>query len=445
MPALHPLARELNAVLEREWPLALHLLSRRGAAMYFPKTGILGQSAEAAGRRINATIGIALEEDGSPMHHRFFDDVVVLPATDVYPYAPSFGLSEFRKVWQEQIRSKNPALHTSISLPVVTAGLTHALSTAAALFLDPGDSLLTTDLHWDNCTLIFEENIGARILPFPSFDGDRLAIDALADALGVGGRGKKVVLLNFPNNPTGYSPTLQEAQSIADALTAEARRGSDIAVILDDAYFGFFYGADVWRQSLIALLGDCHDRILVAKVDGPTKEDCTWGHRIGCLTFAGKGMTSGSAKALEAKAAGFVRATISNASHPAQSMLLALYRSKAHKAERQRMHGVLERRHQLLRESLKVQGQAQGLFRVLPSNAGYFLCVELLQGMEGEAVRRMLLERYDTGVIAFGRLLRIAYSCLPEQSIPEFCQNLAAACHSLLPSLPLRSHATAIA
>ena len=84
--------------------------------------------------------------------------------------------------------------------------------------------------------------------------------------------GNRVALLNVPNNPTGYSPTVAEAKQIADVLIAEAQRGSFITVILDDAYFGFGHEADVYPESLIALLGDAHESILVAKVDGPTKK-----------------------------------------------------------------------------------------------------------------------------------------------------------------------------
>jgi hypothetical protein len=63
-----PLAQELNAVLEKEAPAVLAMLSGLGKRFYFPK-GILSQSAEAKARahRFNATIGIATEK-GGPMH-----------------------------------------------------------------------------------------------------------------------------------------------------------------------------------------------------------------------------------------------------------------------------------------------------------------------------------------------------------------------------------------
>jgi DNA-binding transcriptional MocR family regulator len=70
-------------------------------------------------------------------------------------------------------------------------------------------------------------------------------------------------------------------------------------------------------------------------------------------------------------------------------------------------------------------------FRALPSNAGYFLCIELAEGIDGNAVRERLIAEYDTGVIAFGRLLRIAYSCIAEEKIPELFERIMKACRDL--------------
>jgi hypothetical protein len=43
------------------------MLSPKGQRAYFPSRGILGQRAEAKDATINATIGTAFEEDGSPL------------------------------------------------------------------------------------------------------------------------------------------------------------------------------------------------------------------------------------------------------------------------------------------------------------------------------------------------------------------------------------------
>ena len=54
---LNPLAEALNADLSTNGATVLQMLSAAGKAIFFPSKGILGQSAEAKGSAINATIG----------------------------------------------------------------------------------------------------------------------------------------------------------------------------------------------------------------------------------------------------------------------------------------------------------------------------------------------------------------------------------------------------
>ncbi len=63
----NPLAEELNDDLRAGAPQIYSMLSDRGKAIYFPFKGILGQTAEAKNATINATIGTAFENDGSPL------------------------------------------------------------------------------------------------------------------------------------------------------------------------------------------------------------------------------------------------------------------------------------------------------------------------------------------------------------------------------------------
>ena len=119
-------AKDLNETIQNLNKNVLELLSERGKNIFFPKLGILSQSAQAKGKNINATIGEAIEDNGSSMHLSEFDKLVSLPLGSVYPYAPSFGKKELRDYWKESIYRKNPSLGaTPISIPIVTSGLTH--------------------------------------------------------------------------------------------------------------------------------------------------------------------------------------------------------------------------------------------------------------------------------------------------------------------------------
>ena len=106
--------------------------------MYFPYGGILGQGAEAKKCAINATIGMAFEEDGSPLVMDCFAKNLNLDRK-AFLYAGSFGLPALRETWRDfQIR-KNPSLKgKSFSLPVVTNALTHGLRVCAEFPEIPG-------------------------------------------------------------------------------------------------------------------------------------------------------------------------------------------------------------------------------------------------------------------------------------------------------------------
>ena len=90
--SLDPQAEQLNVTIRQANPAVERMLSARGKAIFFPKLGVLSQSAEAAGKDINATIGIALEDDGAPVALPSVARELNLPLNEAFPYAPSPGL-----------------------------------------------------------------------------------------------------------------------------------------------------------------------------------------------------------------------------------------------------------------------------------------------------------------------------------------------------------------
>lgn len=432
--ALESMNAAPNDILKERLPEVFSMLSARGREVYFPHQGIVGQGAEAKGKKINATIGMAFEDDGSLMALKGAKDLLNIDPQDAFSYAPAFGLPQLRKLWLKEMQKKNPSLKSKTTLPNVVGGLTHGLSAAGYLFVDPGDEVLMPEPHWDNYGLALGTMYGAKIKNFPLFADGALNVAGLKNSLSAdrevppeNNAKKKIVLLNFPNNPTGYTPLVEEAHAIVEAIHAEAEKGSEVVVILDDAYFGLVYKDGVLRESLFALLADLHSRVLAVKVDGPTKEEFSWGFRVGFVTLASKGMTDESAKVLEDKVAGFVRGSISNASHPGQSILLQAMQSAEHDTEKQAKFEILRWRFETLCEVLQ-DIEPQKFFTVLPSNSGYFLSVQLKPGYDAEKVRKILLDEFDTGVIALGNLLRIAFSAVPEKDIGTLVGNLLSAC-----------------
>src|SRR5690606_30682072 len=241
----NPLAQQLNERLDAAAPAVGAMLSALGRRLYFPK-GILSQTAEAKQKatRFNATIGIATE-NGGPMYlpsmHRHLSDVA--PA-DAYNYAPPAGRPGLRERWREKLLAENPSLRGKrFGLPIATSALTHGLALVGDLFVDAGDRILLPDQLWGNYRLTYEVRLGAEIVTHPFYAGSGFDVEGFTRALAeqARDRDKLIVLLNFPNNPTGYMPTPAEGQAMADALAAQAARGTRIVAVTDDAYFGLFY------------------------------------------------------------------------------------------------------------------------------------------------------------------------------------------------------------
>ncbi|MEC8052636.1 MAG: aminotransferase class I/II-fold pyridoxal phosphate-dependent enzyme [Myxococcota bacterium] len=428
---MHPLAEESNANLPER---IRALLSKKGREIFFPSKGILGQSAEAKGKRINATIGIALEDDGSPMRLPGLAEQVDVAPADVFPYAPSYGKPGLRDLWRSMLREKNPSLgDTAISRPVVTHALTHALSVAGYLFVDPEDAILMPDLYWGNYRLVFSQGHQAKIETYPTFVDGGYNVAGLAEALNTGEGTKRLVVLNFPNNPTGYTCTPDEAHAIRDALVAAAEAGKNIVVMIDDAYFGLVYEDGIYKESVFSLLADAHPGILAVKVDGATKEDYAWGLRVGFLTYGFKGATPEAFKALEDKSAGAVRGNISNSSHLSQSLLLKTYEASEFQNWKAEKYETMAKRYQEVLAQFKAHPEYAEVVEPLPFNSGYFMCVRPLH-VDAEAVRQRLLEEYDTGLIATSGLLRVAFSSAPTDLLAELFANINSACRDVAAS-----------
>ncbi len=426
---INEIAAELNARLSENGCAALSLLSPRGARAFFPVHGILGQSAEAKGAEINATIGTAKEDDGSPLCLECLREMVNCP-DNAFLYAPSAGLADLRRRWRDALAVKNPGLAGKrYSLPVVTNALTHGLYLAGQLFLAPGDKLIIPDLYWDNYELLFAEGCGAVFTPFKTFTGKKFNVPGLRRKLLSAGE-KKVLLLNFPNNPTGYTVLTEEAYAIRDAVREAAEAGKKIVVLVDDAYFGLVYEKGVFPESVFSLLADLHKNVLAVKLDGPTKEDYVWGFRVGFITFGMKGLSDAQFAALEAKAAGLVRATISSSSNIGQNLLLKAYDLPCYTEQKASKFATLANRYRIIRDVLAAHPEYRASFTAMPFNSGYFMCVKP-NGVDAEVLRRHLLAHHRTGTIMLSGLLRIAFSSVPADKLGKLFANIDAAVREL--------------
>lgn len=423
--AMNQIAKELNEIIRGGNEYVYGMLSGVGKNLFFPK-GILSQSAEAREKahKFNATIGMATEKGKTMYLPSVMAMVKGLEPEQALTYAPSFGIMPLRQRWKELIFEKNPTLKgIELSLPIVTNAITHGLSVLSDMWVDPEDVIVLPDKMWGNYNLIFSVRRGAKIAHYSLFDDRKKfninAFEACVQSESEG-REKIIVILNFPNNPTGYTITPKEADVIVDILSNEAEKGTNVIAVTDDAYFGLFYEEEMLKESIFAKLVNRHPRLLAIKLDGATKENFVWGLRVGFITYgADFGNDLRPYDALERKTAGAVRGSISNASHLSQEILLKSLNSKSYLVEKREKFEIMKDRADEVKKVLS-DPKYQSAWEAYPFNSGYFMCLKL-KTVEAERLRIHLLERYGVGLISLGKTdLRVAFSCLEKEDIREF-------------------------
>ncbi|MFA5570635.1 MAG: aminotransferase class I/II-fold pyridoxal phosphate-dependent enzyme [Sphaerochaetaceae bacterium] len=406
---MNPLAKELNEVLEGT--LVSQVLSDYGQRMYFPK-GIISQSAEAKEKAhlYNATIGIATDKGKAmginPMYKGFDSSFTY---DDLFPYAPTAGDMKLRKIWLEEMIKKNPSLKgKSTSLPVVTSGLTHSISIAASMFIDKGEPVIIPDMYWGNYNLVFTEQREANQIYFPLFKDQGLNIEGLKETIQKTNTEKVFIILNFPNNPTGYTPTVDEATKLVSMLVEQAEAGKKLIIFTDDAYFGLFFEENILKESLFALLADAHENIFAIKGDAATKEEMVWGFRVAFLTYNSKGMSDAQYQALVQKTMGAIRGNVSSCSKPAQSILLRGMSDASYHKEKNQGIKEMAKRYHLIKQVLATYAD-NDVLKPLPFNSGYFMAFE--SAVNTEELRLHLLNTYGVGTISIkNTYLRLAFS-----------------------------------
>jgi aspartate/methionine/tyrosine aminotransferase len=422
---MNPLAIELNEIIQKANPHIFDMLSDVGKSLYFPK-GILTQSAEAKAKahKFNATIGMATEKGKTMYLSSVMSIIGNISPEESLTYAPSYGTAGLRKAWKDYILDKNPPLKDKkISLPVVTNAITHGLSVVADMWVDKDDIIIIPDKNWGNYSMIFEIRKGGKIIKYPLFNSEGgFNTEGLKKCIeGQAKTAKKLmVLLNFPNNPTGYSITNEEGIKIADILTAAAEKGTNIVAVTDDAYFGLFFEEDVMKESIFSHLIGRHPRLFAIKLDGATKEIFVWGLRVGFITYGATidGDTAPFYDALERKTAGDVRGNISNVSHLSQTIVAKSLASETFGRESEVKFGIIKERANEVKKVLSDK-KYDRVWEVYPFNSGYFMCLKL-KTVDAEALRVHILDKYGVGTISIGKTdLRIAFSCLEKEDIKE--------------------------
>ena len=202
-------------------------------------------------------------------------------------YAHNLGLAELR----QGLSAYCSSLHGTVDVEriAVTSSGVNALMLAMQLLADPGDEVVAVVPLWPNLTAQ-AQIVGARVrrLPLRPQQGVwRLDLDELRAAVSPATR---VLLLNAPNNPTGWTLTRAEQQAILDHC-----RRTGTWIVADEVYERLYFAAAGAAPSFLDIATD-DDRLVVAH--SFSKSFLMTGWRLGWLVLP-RGHQEAAAKLVE--------------------------------------------------------------------------------------------------------------------------------------------------
>jgi aspartate/methionine/tyrosine aminotransferase len=419
---------EMNRTLKRHAPGCWGSLSGIGRTAILPR-GIPVQAASARETEVNATIGQVTDGSGSPLPLPLLQALV--PQLDdqlTFLYSPLSGNRAVRAGWLKRQRALAGNPTVKVAHPVMTHGLTHAISILASLFGDPNTTVLIADPFWENYRLLFSLYAGTNVETYPAFDGGKYNVKGLRKALKRNQGNKTIVILNLPGNPTGYTPTLEQIPELVETIAAHK---GPLVTIVDDAYQGTQYEEGLMSRSIFWDLADRVDprRVTLFKVDGSTKELFFFPSRVGFIT---SNLTGEAEKVLLSKMLCLIRGTVGSAPGPSQSMVLAALESPELDDQLHACHEVLKERYLTLKECLAAADPE--IIRPYPFNSAYFGVIRLAKGVNADEVRRLLIDKYSVGTIYLPSInsLRVAYCSIGKETIPRLVDSIQAAVRELL-------------
>ncbi len=305
-------------------------------------------------------------------------------------YTSNYGMPELREELSRSIRRRYGVDYSPETELLVTVGVSEAFDLAIRALVDPGDEVLIPEpcyVSYVPCTVF----AGGRPVSVPTGaeDGFRVNAESIEERIS---ERSKVLVLCYPNNPTGATLRRRELEEIADVVVEH-----DLMVITDELYDRLTYsGRHVAFPSLNGMKERC------VYLNGFSKSYAMTGWRIG--------YAAGSPEVIEAmmKIHQYVMLCA-----PVMSQMAALEALRRGDSAVESMRREYDRRRRLIVKRLREAGlecfEPEGAFYVFPSVRS--------SGMSSEEFAERLLKEQKVAVVpgtAFGSSgeghVRMAYA-----------------------------------
>lgn len=186
-------------------------------------------------------------------------------------YGPSKGLPELRRAAALKLESDHNVSYDSETELLITHGGIHAYYLAMQSILNPGDEVLIPDPSWGthaNMATMLRANVIRIPAPpesgfIPHFESWEKAVTAKT----------RVIVLNYPSNPTGAYPTREYLQELQDLAARH-----HLWIVSDTVYENLYYGE---KPTSAAAFEGAKERTIL--VNSLSKTYAMTGWRIGYL------------------------------------------------------------------------------------------------------------------------------------------------------------------
>jgi aspartate/methionine/tyrosine aminotransferase len=298
-------------------------------------------------------------------------------------YGPSRGYPDLRTAVAFKLIRDEGVTYDPASEILITHGGIHAYYLAMQSILNPGDDVLVPDPSWathSNMAIMLRGSV-IRV-PAPAENGFIPFFESWEKALTPKTR---VIVLNYPSNPTGAYPTREYLQKLQDFAAK-----NNLWIVSDEVYGSLYYGE---RPTCAAAFEGAKERTLL--VNSLSKSYAMTGWRVGFLAAPAhviENALKASQNSITCVAPFIQKAAAFALTDPAIQEVTANMRA----AYSRRRQLVLRLSHQLECEKVKV---------VPPQGAFYFFLDLRALNMPSVEMCERILEEVGVGLVpgsAFG-------------------------------------------
>lgn len=223
---------------------------------------------KASGQKI---VGLQVGDPDFGTHPAIMDVAMKALRSGLTHYGPSRGYPDLLAATASKLFRDEGVTYDPASEILVTHGGIHAYYTAMQSILNPGDDVLIPDPSWathSNMAIMLRGNV-IRI-PAPAENGFIPPFEEWEKALTPRTR---VIVLNYPSNPTGAYPTREYLQKLQDFAKIH-----DLWIVSDEVYGSLYYGE---RPTSAAAFEGAKERTIL--VNSLSKSYAMTGWRVGFL------------------------------------------------------------------------------------------------------------------------------------------------------------------